>query len=72
MRHRAAALALLVGYLGIQGSHLALWYHGQPEPAQVYPYRAETFSPEDQQKLRDGIPFRSSTELQALLEDYLS
>ena len=63
---------LLLGYLGLQGSHLALWYDGQDRPAQVYAYRAEAFPPEDQEKLRAGIPFQTPMQLQTLLEDYLS
>lgn len=62
-------LFLLIGYLGLHNGQLAIYRNGLAEPL---PYRAELFSQFDQDALKKGIPFHSETQLNSLLEDFLS
>ncbi len=63
-------LLAAISYLGIHNGHLAIFEDGKP--LAVLPYRAEVYSQEDQDALRQGIPFENEKELCALLEDFLS
>ena len=65
-------LFLLVGYLGSYNGQLALFEQGKQVPDTVLPYRAEIFPVDDQKALKDGIPYRSESELNRLMEDFLS
>lgn len=58
--------------LGTHEGFVALWRDDAPIPAEVFPYRAESLPPADQQALKRGIRIRSEEELDRLLEDYLS
>lgn len=64
-----AALGLL---LGIHDGCVALWQEGDPEPLQVFPYRASMLPEEDQNRLQNGIIVENESRLHRLLEDYLS
>ena len=61
---------LLLGYLGICKGHLALFENGNP--VEIFPYAAQDYSPKDQAKLRQGIPYKTPSEKQRILEDFLS
>lgn len=64
---------LVFGFLlGIHNGYIALWEDGKADPARVFPYRAETLPPADQQALKDGIHLDDESALIRLLEDYLS
>lgn len=58
--------------LGIHEGRIALWKGDDPEPVQVFPYSVTALPKEEQQRLRDGIRIESITELNRLLEAYLS
>lgn len=63
---------LLIGYLGLYNGRLALFQDNRDLPEQVLPYCVQTFPEADQHALKNGIPFRNETELNQLLEDFLS
>lgn len=64
---------IIIGFLlGIHDGHVALWADEDPQPLQVFPYRAELLPEQDQAALRKGIRADSLQELAKLLEDYLS
>ena len=66
-------ITLLVGFLlGIHDGYITLWRDGDPNPAQVFPYKAEYLPNADRKALENGIHIGSEEELQQLLEDYLS
>ena len=66
-----AALALTF-LLGIHDGYIALWKEGNPEPAEVFPYKAELLPEADQKRLEAGIRINSKKDLLQLMEDYLS
>lgn len=66
------AAAILYCYLGIHQGHLALWKQPGLRPEHVFPYSICLFPAKDQTALENGIPFSSVSELNGLLEDYLS
>jgi len=65
-------LLLLIGYLGLYNGQLALYGQNRSVPDSLLPYRSETFSAEDRNKLQNGIPYTTEAELTRLLEDFLS
>ena len=65
--------ALLFGFLlGVSNGYIALWTDGNPDPARIFPYKAENLPIADQQALEQGIHLDDELELAHLLEDYLS
>ncbi len=58
--------------LGIHNGYIALWQDNSPNPTAIFPYRAEYLPPEDYRALQDGIRISSNSQLNHLLEDYLS
>lgn len=72
-RSRIMPLLLAAGMLlGIHNGYIALWQGEDPEPVQVFPYKASMLPQQDQSRLSEGISIHSSDELNRLLEDYLS
>ena len=71
IRIELAAIALTF-LLGVHDGYIALWKEGSPEPAEVFPYRAEVLPEADQRRLEKGIRITSKQELLQLMEDYLS
>lgn len=72
-RHRYLLYLAALGFLlGIRDGYIALWKDGDPEPAEVFPYRAEMLPEADRNALERGIPIHSERALQELLQDYLS
>lgn len=66
-------LTLVFGFLlGISDGYIALWEDGKAAPLRVFPYRAESLPPADQQALENGIHLDENSALIQLLEDYLS
>lgn len=65
-------LALAVYLLGIHDGKIALWHGDDPEPVEVFPYRAALLPEEDRQRLEKGIPIDSMEDLRRLVEAYLS
>ncbi len=64
---------LCLGFLlGIHDGRIALWQGEDPEPIQVFPYRASMLPEADQNALQKGIRFESIEQMRSLLEDYLS
>ncbi len=64
---------ILFGFLiGIHNGQIALWHNNDPNPVKVFPYRAEMLPEADQAALRKGIRINSFSDLQRLLQDYLS
>lgn len=62
-------------FLFILGSHngyIALWKDGNPEPAEIYPYRTAALPEADQDALNQGIEIENQESLLRLLEDYFS
>jgi len=71
MKHiQLTALLLLGFYLGLQGNHLAIFEDSRP--VIILPYKADLYPAQDQQRLRQGIPFETQEELSSLLEDFIS
>ena len=66
------SLLLWSFYLGVYNDQLAVYKENSTAPMIVLPYRIDLYPPNDQEKLRDGIPFQNSEELSALLEDFIS
>ena len=62
----------LIYLLGIKDGHIALWKDGNPEPVEIFPFRADMLPTADQELLRRGIQIDSSADLAELLQDYLS
>lgn len=72
-RNRILYSIILFGFLiGIHNGQIALWRDNDPTPIKVFPYRAEILPETDQYALRKGIRINSMTDLQRLLQDYLS
>ena len=67
-----SALWIATFLLGIHEGRIALWKDDDPEPVKIFPYSIATLPQEEQQRLRDGIRIESVSELQRLLEAYLS
>ena len=65
-------LILLIGYLGLYNGQLALYGQNRAIPETLLPYRVEMFPEADQKALKNGIPYESETELNRLMEDFLS
>lgn len=64
---------LLLGFLlGIHEGKIALWKDNDPQPMQVFPYRAEMLPEADQKALKKGIKVENMRQLYSLIEDYLS
>lgn len=74
MKKRAILLnMLLLGFLlGIYEGKIALWRNNEPEPIQVFPYRASMLPKADQKALQKGIAIDNLDQLQKLIQDYLS
>lgn len=75
MRKRSSMLysIILLGFLiGIHNGKIALWRDNNPTPVKVFPYRAEILPEADQSALRKGIRINNITDIQRLLQDYLS
>ena len=70
--HYIYCMLLLSFLLGIKNGKIALWKDNDPEPVQVFPYRASLLPLKDQEALKKGIRFDTLEELKNLLEDYLS
>ena len=70
---RYSYLALLFGFLlGVSDGYITLWRNTDPNPLQVFPYRAEMLPEADYLALERGIEISTEEELRQLLEDYLS
>ena len=67
----SSLLALYV-ILGSWEGYVALFEKGKDEPRQIFPCPVTSLPLLDQQALEDGIIIRNNTQLQQLLEDYLS
>ena len=67
------ALALALGFLlGIQDGRIALWKDGQAQPVEIFPIPANMLPAADQKALEEGITIENSSELNRILEDFLS
>ena len=66
------AVLLLCGWLGIYQGQLALWHAGDPLPVRIFQRTPDIYPEADQKALEKGIPFATESELNRLLEDYLS
>ena len=72
-RCRQKYLALILTFfLGMREGNIALWQSGCAEPAQVFPYRAETLPPTVRAALENGIFFTTSEEAMETAENFLS
>ena len=69
---RLLTVFMLSFYLGLYNGYIALWNSEEPQPVQVFPYRADAYPKIDQSALGRGIPITSQEDLTQLLEDYLS
>ena len=66
-------LAAAVGFiLGIRNGYIALWNQGERQPVKVFPYQVASLPPADQAALKRGIIIKEKSELQEILQDYLS
>ena len=64
---------MVLGFLlGIHNGNIALWKDDDPEPAKVFPYRAELLPEADRKELERGIRIDNFRDLNRLLEDLLS
>lgn len=63
---------LLMIYLGVYGSQLAIWDDTKPTPLKILPFSVEIYPQRDQDALRQGIPITSPAQLDQLAEDYFS
>ena len=73
MRYRQIYLALVFAFLiGNHKGFIALWTDPAGEPAIIFPYSVASLPQKDQQLLEKGIILESKTDLNQLLEDYLS
>lgn len=70
-RYLSAALLLFL-VLGSFKGYIALFDEGAEEPRQIFPYQVTSLPPDDQAALEEGILIRNDTQLNQLLEDYLS
>ena len=67
-----AVLLALTFLLGVHDGYIALWRSGEPEPAEVFPYRVEYLPEADRKMLEEGIKITSMKQLNQFMEDYLS
>lgn len=58
--------------LGVFEGKLALFIGESPYPNIVYDFFVRNLPPEDQSRLSEGIEISSESELETLLEDYMS
>lgn len=65
-------LYILSLYLGLYKEYLALWNTEKERPEQVFPYHISLYPEIDKNLLEKGIPIATESELNKLLEDYLS
>lgn len=72
MRHILLYILAFGFYLGVYNGNLAIQEDGKSKPLIVLPYKATLFPQEDQQRLKEGIPFEDPDELGRLLEDFMS
>ena len=74
MNHHKFLSVLLAFYviLGSWEGYVALFEKGSDEPRQIFPCPVASLPLLDQQALEEGIIVRNETQLQQLLEDYLS
>ena len=63
---------ILTFFLGLREGNIALWPSGCDEPAQVFPYRAETLPPSVRSALEEGIPFDNAAEALETAENFFS
>ena len=70
-RKQLAALALTF-LLGVHDGYIALWRDGNPEPVEIFPYKAELLPEADRNRLEQGIRIENKRQLLELMEDYLS
>ena len=63
---------ILTFFLGLQEGNITLWPSGCDEPAQVFPYRAETLPPAVRSALQNGMAFDTSEEALETVENILS
>lgn len=64
-------MLLAVYLLGIHDGKIALWEGDDPEPVQVFPYRASMLPKEARKQLEEGISIESMDQLRELAEAYL-
>lgn len=72
--NRKPLISLLLAFgfiLGIKDGYIALWKDGEADP-RVFPYRAEMLPEQDRSRLEQGIRIEKGSELERLIEDYLS
>lgn len=67
-----SSMLLLYLVLGSFKGYVALFEAGAEEPRQIFPYQVTSLPPADQAALEKGIVIRNDTQLNQLLEDYLS
>lgn len=73
MNYRKLLAVMALGFLlGIQDGHIALWKDGNPEPVEIFPFRADMLPEKDEKALKKGIRIEDPTQLARLMEDYLS
>ena len=73
MKYEKLLAALALSFLlGVHDGYIALWKDGNPEPAEVFPYKAELLPETDRKRLEAGIRINSKQDLLELMEDYLS
>lgn len=64
---------LVIGFiLGVRNGYIALWQEGKADPVKIFPYRASMLPEDDQKALKNGIRIPESSELERLLQDYMS
>jgi len=72
IRKGILSLLLVFGFLlGISDGYIALWKDEDPVP-QVFPYRADRLPEQDRKRLERGIRIEEGSELERMIEDYLS
>ena len=71
-RKTLISLLLALGFLlGIKDGYIALWKDGEAQP-RVFPYRADMLPEQDRSRLEQGVRIEEGSELERLIEDYLS
>jgi hypothetical protein len=71
-RSHAVVILLLCCLLGSYNGYIALWNQGERQPVKVFPYQVASLPPADQAALKRGIIIEEKSELQEILQDYLS
>lgn len=70
---RSWIAVIMAGFLlGSYKGYVALWEDDDPDPKQIFPCPVASLPEADQVSLEQGIRARSETELNILLEDFLS